>query len=71
MLSIIPLRLIFFAKQVAGLYLFSMSARGRGNYGNDYISQATIGGDSEELRRIRLHNLRSREADRDACFDWK
>ena len=72
MLSIIPLQLFFLAKQVAGLYLFSMSARGRGNYGNDYISQATIGGgDSEELRRIRLHNLRSREADRDACFDWK
>ena len=51
----------------AGLYLFSFSARGRGNYDNNgYIS-----GDSEEARRIRFHNLRSREADRDACFDWK
>ena len=59
---------IFECKQQAGLYLFSVSARGRGNFGiNDYISN----GNSEEARRIRLHNLRSREADRDACFDWK
>ena len=53
-----------------GLYFFSFSARGRWNFGFDenYIDSNLS---SEENRRIQLTNLRSRAADREACFDWK
>ena len=54
----------------SGLHFFTFSARGRWNYGYDdnYIESNLS---SEESRRIRLLNLRSSEADREACFDWK
>ena len=60
----------FFQCQSSGLYFFTFAARGRWNYGYDdnYIESNLS---SEESRRIRRLNLRSREADREACFDWK
>ncbi len=50
----------------SGLYFFALAARGRWSYDNNGYVQ-----DSESARRIQLYNLRSRESDREVCFDWK
>lgn len=55
----------------AGLYFFTFAARGRAasaRYENDFISSSTS---SDEARRIRLQISRSRQADDEACLDWK
>jgi hypothetical protein len=63
-----------FRCEIPGLYFFSMAGRGRWSYGsdvtnnNDVVDDATV---VEENRRIRMYNLRSRDADREACLDWK
>lgn len=57
----------------AGLYFFTFAARGRASqrgYENDFITiSPTVS--SDEARRIRLQNSRSRQADEEACLDWK
>ena len=60
----------FLVSPVLGHSGHSTMCRGRWNYGYDdnYIESNLS---SEESRRIRLLNLRSSEADREACFDWK